>query len=115
LDGGAAALASAIREHDEVGPLITKKLSHGPPGLVILLVAAGFVWFLPWRWTPILGAVAALSQLFGLFAAGQAPRLLAFDPLGGSIGLWIQLLAVTVASTAGIVAAVRDDRARTST
>lgn len=85
-----------------------------PPGLVILLVAAGLVFFVPRRWTPIIGALAALSQLFGLFAAGQGPRLLDLDPLGGSIGLWIQLLGVTVASIAGIAAAVRGDRDRVS-
>lgn len=82
-----------------------------PPGLIILLVAAGLVFFVAWRWAPIIGAVAALSQLFGLFAAGQGPRLLDLSPLGGSIGLWIQLLGVTVASIAGITAAVRGDRA----
>jgi hypothetical protein len=85
-----------------------------PPGIIILLVAAGLVWFGPWRWTPIVGALAALSQFIGLFAAGQAPRLFALDPLGDSVGLWIQLLAVTVAVVAGVAAVVRDDRGRAS-
>lgn len=83
-----------------------------PPGLIILLVAAGLVWLLPWRWAPIIGAVAALSQVIGLFAAGQAPRLFDPSPLGGSVGLWIQLLAVSVAALAGVAASVRNERGR---
>jgi len=83
-----------------------------PPGLIILLVAAGLVWFMPWRWAPIIGAVAALSQVIGLFAAGQAPRLFDPDPLGGAVGLWIQLLAVSVATIAGVATSVRNERGR---
>lgn len=81
-----------------------------PPGIVILLVAAGFVWFGPWRWSPIVGVIAALSQLVGLFAAGQAHRLVDPDPLGDSIGLWIQLLAVSAAVVTGVAAVVRHYR-----
>lgn len=83
-----------------------------PPGIIILLVAAGVVWFGPWRWAPAVGAIAGLFLLVGLFASGQAPRLFAMDPLGDSVGLWIQLLAVTVAVVAGVAAVVRNDRGR---
>jgi hypothetical protein len=83
-----------------------------PPGLIILLVPAALVWFVSWRWTPVMGALAALSQVIGLFAAGQAPRLFAFDPLGDSVGLWIQLLAVGMATVAGFAAVARTDRRR---
>jgi hypothetical protein len=83
-----------------------------PPGIIILLVAAGVVWFAPWRWAPAVGALAGLFQLVGLFASGQTPRLFAMDPLSDSVGLWIQLLAVTVAVVAGAAAVVRKDRGR---
>lgn len=81
-----------------------------PPGLIILLVAAGLVAFGRWRWTPLVGAVVGLLQLLGLFLADQADRLLDPSPLGGAVGLWIQLLGVIVAF-AGIVATVRRDHA----
>lgn len=82
-----------------------------PPGLIILLLAAGLVAFGRWRWTPLVGAVVGLSQLLGLFLADQADRLLDPSPLGGAVGLWIQLLGVIVAFVAGIVATVRRDPA----
>lgn len=75
-----------------------------PPGLVILLAGAAVVAFGPWRWAAVVGALAALSQSIGLFAAGQAPRLVDLSPLGGWLGLWIQLLGVTAATVAGIIA-----------
>jgi len=77
-----------------------------PPGLVMLVVPAVLVWFVPWRWMPILGAVASLFQVIGLFAAGEADRLLGTESIGDTAGLWLQLLAVVVGAVAG-VAAVR--------
>jgi hypothetical protein len=44
-----------------------------PPGLVIVLVAAVAVVFLPWRWAPVLGVLAALAEAAGFFASGSAP------------------------------------------
>lgn len=81
-----------------------------PPGLVILLVAAGLVALGPWRWTPIVGAVLGVWLLVGFTLSGEAGRL--FDPIqvGGFVGLWIQLLAIIVAIVAGIVATVRNFR-----
>ena len=81
-----------------------------PPGLIILLVAAGFVWFAPWRWSPVVGVLAGVSQLVGLFAAGQSPRLVSFDPVGDSLGLWLQLLALVVAVVTGAAAVVSNYR-----
>ena len=65
-----------------------------PPGLFILVVPAVLVWFVPWRWMPVVGAVAALFQLVGLFAAGQADRLSGSESIGDTAGLWLQLVAV---------------------
>jgi hypothetical protein len=83
-----------------------------PPGIIILLVAASLVWWAPWRWASLVGAAAGLSQVIGLFAAGQAPRLFDLDPVADSVGLWVQLTAVSVAVVAGVAAVVRPRRAR---
>lgn len=85
-----------------------------PPGLFILLVPAALIWFVPWRWMPLFGTFAGLSQWIGLFAAGQAPRLVTMDPIGGTLGLWLQLLAVIVATVAGIAAVVTGGEYRAS-
>lgn len=77
-----------------------------PPGIIILLVAALITWFGPWRWAPVVGALAGLSQVIGLFAAGQADRLTDLDPVADTLGIWVQLLAVATATVAGVVAAV---------
>jgi hypothetical protein len=89
-----------------------------PPVFFILLVPAGLVAFARWRWTPILALPAALFLLFGLVATGESARL--FDPsrpggVGGSIGLWVQMLGVVVAGVSGVVATVRSDASRART
>ncbi len=84
-----------------------------PPGLIILLVAVGLVAFGRWWWTPIVGTVVGLSQFIGLFLAEQGERLLDPGPLGGFVGIWIQLLAVSVAIVAGITATIQNNQHRT--
>jgi hypothetical protein len=85
-----------------------------PPGLVIMLVAAGLVAFGSWRWTPVVGVVVGLFLLVGFFASGAVGSLLDPGRLGVSIGAWVQFLAVIVAVVAGIVATVQNYRGRTS-
>jgi hypothetical protein len=85
-----------------------------PPGLVILLVAAGLVAFLPWRWIPVVGAAVGLFLLVGFFASGAVGSLLDPSRLGVLVGAWVQFLAVIVAVVAGIVATVQNYRGRTS-
>ena len=85
-----------------------------PPGLVIMLVAAGLVAFLPWRWIPVVGAAVGLFLLVGFFASGAVGSLLDPSRLGVSIGAWVQFLAVIVAVVAGIVATVQNLRGPTS-
>lgn len=85
-----------------------------PPGLVIMLVAAGLVAFLPWRWMPVVGAAVGLFLLVGFFASGAVGSLLDPSRLGVFVGAWIQFLAVIVAVVAGIVATVQNYRGRTS-
>ncbi len=85
-----------------------------PPGLVIMLVAAGLVAFLPWRWIPVVGAAVGLFLLVGFFASGAVGSLLDPSRSGVLIGAWIQFLAVIVVVVAGIVAALQNYRIRTS-
>lgn len=84
-----------------------------PPGLFVLAVPAVLVWFVRWRWLPAIGALAALSQLVGLFAAGRSDRLFTMDPIGDSVGLWLQLVGVSVATAAGVAAVLRRSRGST--
>lgn len=84
-----------------------------PPGLVILLVAAGLVAFLPWRWIPVVGAAVGLFLLVGFFASGAVGNLLDPSRLGVFASAWIQFLAVIAAVVTGIVATVQNYRGRT--
>jgi hypothetical protein len=84
-----------------------------PPGLVILLAAAGLVAFLPWRWIPVIGAAVGLFLLAGFFGSGAVGNLLDPSRLGMFAGAWVQFLAVIVAVVAGIVATVQNYRSRT--
>jgi len=83
-----------------------------PPGLVIMLVAAGLVAFLPWRWMPVVGAAVGLFLLVGFFASGAVGSLLEPSQLGVFVGAWVQFLAVIVAVVAGIVATIQNYRTR---
>jgi energy-coupling factor transporter transmembrane protein EcfT len=79
-----------------------------PPGLVILLVAAGLVALSPWRWVPAVGIVVGLFMFVGFFASGAVGNL--FDPsrVGVLVGVWMQFLAVIAAIVAGRVATARN-------
>lgn len=83
-----------------------------PPGLVILLVAAGLVAFGPWRWTSVVGAAVGLFLLVGFFASGAVGSLLEPSRLGVFVGSWVQFLAVIVAVVAGIAATIQNFRTR---
>ena len=83
-----------------------------PPVFFILLIPAGLIVFGRWRWTPVLAVLAGLFLTFGLFASGQSARLFKPSPLGDSIGLWVQMLAVLVAVVAGIMAMVHNYQTR---
>ena len=79
-----------------------------PPGLVILLVGAGLVAFLPWRWAPAVGAFVGLFMIFGFFASGAVGNLLDPGRIGVLVGAWVQFLAVMVALVAGVLATTRN-------
>jgi hypothetical protein len=83
-----------------------------PPGLIILLVAAGLVALgARRRWTPLVGVVVALFLLVGGALAPQAREQLG-DPgaVGIFVGTVIQLLALVVALISGVAAASQSYR-----
>ena len=80
-----------------------------PPGLLILLVA-GLIALLPWRWMPVVGAAVGLFLLVGFFPSGAAGSLLEPGQVGIFVGAWVQFLAVIVVAFAGIVATIQNYR-----
>jgi hypothetical protein len=85
-----------------------------PPGLIILLVAAGVAALgIRWRWTSLFGVIVPLFLLAGGALAPQARGQLG-DPtrVGVFVGTVIQLLALAIALIAGVVAARQSDRTR---
>lgn len=78
-----------------------------PPGIIILVAAAAVTWFVPWRGAPVAGIAAALFLIFGLFAAGQAGRLIAVTTMWDTVGLWVQLVSVSVALVTAVIAILR--------
>ena len=65
-----------------------------PPVFFILLVPAALLSFTRLRWPIILAIICCIFLTAGLFLSGSATRLVHFDNVGGSIGLWIQAIAV---------------------
>jgi hypothetical protein len=88
-----------------------------PPGLLILLAAAGLVALgARWRWTTIVGVVVPTFLLVGGAIAQQARDQLG-DPgqVGVFVGTVVQLLAMAVALVAGLAAAWQRYRHRIRT
>lgn len=73
-----------------------------PPVFFTLLVPLVLVIFIRSWWTSALVIVAGLFLIAGLFASGSSSRLLDFSNAGGSIGLWIQMIGVVIATIAAI-------------
>jgi hypothetical protein len=76
-----------------------------PPGLLMLFVAAGLVAFGPWPWVSFIGVIVPLFLFVGGIIAPTGRDNLA-DPgdFGQFAGTLIQLVAVAVALTAGLLA-----------
>jgi hypothetical protein len=88
-----------------------------PPVFFILLIPAALIAFGRWRWTPVIAVLAGLFLTFGLFASGESARLFDRSQVGlpgAPVGLWVQMLAVVVATVAAIVATIQNYRSRTS-
>jgi hypothetical protein len=88
-----------------------------PPVFFILLIPAALIAFGRWRWAPVSAVLAGLFLTFGLFASGESARLFDRSQVGlpgAPVGLWVQMLAVIVATVAAIVATIPNYRSRTS-
>lgn len=83
-----------------------------PPGLIILLVAAGVVALeTRWRWTPIVSTAVALFILFGAFVtSGTATRLSNPAMIGAFVGTVVQLLGLVTALIAGPISVLQNYR-----
>ena len=77
-----------------------------PPVLFILLIPAALVAFGPWWWTPVPVFLAGLFLIFGTFASGESRRLVESSVVD-AVGLWLQLLAVSVATVAAVRMTIR--------
>ena len=79
-----------------------------PPGLLILLIPAGFVAAGRWRWASVLAGIAALFIVVGYIPSGAIGQL--FDPVasGAFVGLWLQFGGASIAVAAAAVTASRD-------
>lgn len=75
-----------------------------PPGLLILVVAGGFVWFAPWRWAPVVALAVGLFMVVGLFVADQAERLIDVESALDTTGLWLQMFALVASTITGALA-----------
>ena len=84
-----------------------------PPGAVILVLAAGGCLLVRRWWALAIAVVVALFLLIGAVVTPNAADQLS-EPVGSGLflGTLVQLVAVTVALVAGIVATVRERRAR---
>ncbi|MDB5254845.1 MAG: hypothetical protein JWL92_221, partial [Candidatus Nomurabacteria bacterium] len=67
-----------------------------------LLIPLALVIFIRSWWTSLIVVLAGLFLVVGLFTSGSSSRLLDWTNGGGSLGLWIQMIGVAIATVAGI-------------
>jgi hypothetical protein len=81
---------------------------------LLLVVVAGLVAFLPFRWTPIIGVVLPLFMLVGAIASlsSLVSVLTNLGNIVGFLGMGLQMLGLITAVLAGIVATVQNYRSR---
>jgi hypothetical protein len=79
-----------------------------PPGLVVILVAAGVVAFVPGRWMPLAGVVAGLFNLVASVVVDAVDRLTDASPAAGFIGAWLMHIGLIAACIAGTMATARN-------
>jgi hypothetical protein len=83
-----------------------------PPGLVVILVAAGLVAFVPGRWMPLAGVVAGLFNLVASVLVDAVDRLTDPSPATGFIGAWLMHIGLIAACIAGTMATPRNAESR---
>jgi hypothetical protein len=79
-----------------------------PPGLVVILIAAGLVAFVPGRWMPLAGVAAGLFNLVASLVVDAVDRLLDPSPASGFIGAWPMHIGLIAACIFGTIATVRN-------
>ena len=84
-----------------------------PPGLVVILVAAGLVAFVPGRWMPLAGVVAGVFNLVASVVVDAMDRLVDPTPVAGFIGAWLMHIGLIAACVVGTIATVRNARVAT--
>jgi hypothetical protein len=75
-----------------------------PPVFFILLIPAGLIALGRWWWAPIFAVLAGVFLTIGLFASGEAGRLVDPTSVADSVGLWTQMVAVLAATVSGALA-----------
>ncbi|HEX5596486.1 MAG TPA: hypothetical protein VFX61_10800 [Micromonosporaceae bacterium] len=78
---------------------------YPPPGIIILVAGALFVWFTRWRWSPAVGSFFGLFVTVGfLISPGGVPNLMGEEGLAVAVGQAVQQIGVITAFVSGIVA-----------
>src|SRR5205085_773356 len=85
-----------------------------PIGPILLVLVAGLVALVRWRWTPVAGVVLSLLILFGGVVSGIVAHMSNSTQVGGFVGIWVEVLGLIVAIIAGTVATVQNYQTRTS-
>jgi hypothetical protein len=81
-----------------------------PPGLVVIVAAAGLVAFMPGPSVPIAGPAAGLFNLVAMFVVGAADRVLDVSPASAFVGAWLMFVGLILATVAGTIATVQNNR-----
>jgi hypothetical protein len=81
-----------------------------PPGLVVILAAAGLVALLPGPSVTLAGPAAGLFNLIAMFVVGAADRLLDVSPVSAFVGAWLMFVGLILATVVGTVATVQSNR-----
>lgn len=75
-----------------------------PPGLVLMVVAAGLVAATRWRWPVVVGALAAVAEVAAVMSG--LGKLADFSEAGVATASWVRLVGVLLAVGAGTVATI---------
>jgi peptidoglycan/LPS O-acetylase OafA/YrhL len=78
-----------------------------PPGLIAIVLAAGLVASVPAGWVALAGTAAGLLNLGAFIVVGATDRLLEVNPEAVFVAVWCMVVALVVASVAGMLATIQ--------